>query len=72
MYAVIGIALIGFAIAIGFYYDRRQFHRRNAAGVEEFESYGHKVKARAEEGVAKAVSVASCLIGLGCIIVQFK
>ena len=72
MYAVIGIILIGFTIALGVYYDRKQFMRRNAAGVEEFQSYGHKAKARVEEGAAKAVGVISALTGLGFIIAQFK
>lgn len=71
MYAFIGIILIGFTIALGLVYDRKQFMRRNAAGVEGFESYGHKVKARMEEGAAKAIGVVTGFAGIGFIIAQF-
>ncbi|WP_034636054.1 hypothetical protein [Desulfovibrio cuneatus] len=72
MYAVIGITLIVFTIASGFYLDRQQFNRKNIAGVQEFSSYGSLVKTRIIEGTIKAMSIASGLAGIGFIIVHFS
>lgn len=72
MYAMIGIILIAFAAGVGFFLERRQFLRRNVAGVQEFKSYGQMFKTRIEEGMMKAGSVVSALAGLGFIVAHFK
>ncbi len=71
MYGFIGIALLGFAVALGFFFERHQFMRRNAMGVQEFRNYGHMVVTRIAEAVAKIVGVASFFAGVGFIIAQF-
>ena len=72
MYAIIGIALIAFATGTGFFLERRQFLRRNVAGIQEFKSYGNMVKKRLEEGTMKAGAVIAAFVGIGFIVAQFR
>ena len=67
MMFVIGIICFGLAAASGIYVDRQRFNRRNRAGVEEFEDYGGKVKARVTEGLTLALGTVSGLCAMGFI-----
>ena len=70
MYAVIGLLLIAFTGAAGFFVEKRQFERRNSAGVEEFTSYSKMVRMRAEEGLMKALGTLSAFVGMGFLVYQ--
>ena len=65
----LGCALIVFTVFAGCYLERRQFMRMNAAGIQEFNSYGAMLKCRIFEGTVKLLSVAA---GIGGIVILFK
>lgn len=64
---IIGIVCFALAAACGIYIDRQRFNRRNAAGVEEFDSYNAKMKARTAEGITQAIGTVAGLAGMVCI-----
>ncbi len=64
---IIGIVCFALAAASGIYIDRQRFNRRNAAGVEEFDSYNAKMKAKVAEGLTQAVGTIAGLAGMFCI-----
>lgn len=64
---IIGIVCFMLAAASGIYIDRQRFNRRNAAGVEEFDSYNAKMKARTVEGLTQAIGTVAGLAGMFCI-----
>lgn len=71
MYAIIGLILIAFTGGAGYIVEKRQFERRNRAGVEEFESYHKMVRARAEEGLMKALGTLAAFAGMGFLLAHF-
>lgn len=64
----LGIILIGVAVVSGFYLERQAFHRRNAAGIQEFSSYSQSVKVRFKEWLIKAFGVVAGLAGIVLIV----
>ncbi len=64
MMLFLGIVCFGLAAASGIYVDRQRFYRRNGAGVEEFATYGKKVKARIDEGALLALGTISGVAGM--------
>lgn len=61
---IAGLIFVGLGIRALMWAGKRAFERRNAAGVEEFKSYGAAVGSTAVEAVAKTAAVLSILIGL--------
>ncbi len=64
---IIGIVCFALAAASGIYIDRQRFYRRNAAGIEEFDGYNAKMKARLAEGLTQAVGTIAGFAGMICI-----
>lgn len=62
-FVVFGLAFIAGGIWAAMWAGRRAFARTNAAGVQEFKSYGSAVKSTAAEGLAKTAAVLSILFG---------
>lgn len=62
-FLVFGLAFIAGGILAAMWAGRRAFARTNAAGVQEFKSYGSAVKSTAAEGLAKTAAVLAILFG---------
>jgi hypothetical protein len=58
------IIFIGGGFLIRFQINKRQFNRRNAAGVEEFNSYGSAYTTHMLEKVGRIVGVFFIIIGI--------
>ena len=58
-----GLLLVAVGIAGGIFVSRRQFYRRNVAGVEEFQGYGSMLGSRFMEGAIRLVSVLFFIVG---------
>jgi hypothetical protein len=58
------IIFIGGGFLIRFQINKRQFNRRNAAGVEEFNSYGSAYTTQMLEKVGRIVGVFFIIIGI--------
>jgi len=70
---VIAALLFGGGVALNIWVERRQFYRRNGAGVEEFASYSAAVAARGLEGLARfgaRLCLASGFALLGLALIQ--
>lgn len=72
MEGAMGIAFIGFLIlglgAVGlFFVNRREFYRRNAAGIEEFTGYGSMLATKLFEKTIRLVSSLLLLAGITLI-----
>jgi len=65
---IIAVLLGVFIIAVGgmglFWCSKQSFHRRNALGMEEFESYGQMVLLRIIEGLVMLISILAMLGGI--------
>ena len=61
---IVGLLMFIAGIAGFVFVRRREFYRRNAAGNEEFESYGHMVRAGFLEGFIKLISLPLLILGL--------
>ena len=59
-----GLAAIIIGIALRMWVSRRAFYRRNAAGVEEFNSYSAKVFSGMLETLVSLVGIASMIGGV--------
>lgn len=67
----IGIALF-IAGCFGLYWTgKRAFHRRNAAGIQVFSSYGGALVTGAFEGIIKIASWVSVFLGLMMFVASF-
>lgn len=60
-----GFLLIAAGVAILLWTNKRAFNRRNAAGVQEFRSYGHSLGARTVERLARFGGWVLILAGCG-------
>jgi hypothetical protein len=58
------IVFIAGGLFLRFQINRRQFNRRNAAGVEIFSSYGNAYTTRLLENVGRYVGVFFIIIGI--------
>jgi hypothetical protein len=58
-----GLLLVVVGIAGRIFVGRRQFYRRNVAGVEEFQGYGSMLGSRFMEGGIRIVSVLIFIVG---------
>ncbi len=63
MVLVVGLVFVAVGIWAAVWAGRRAFERTNAAGVQEFKSYGSAVKSTAVEGLAKTAAVLAILFG---------
>lgn len=68
-FLVVGLALLALVAKLQFWLGRRQFERRNGAGVEEFDGYSVMVKTRIKEGFVFAGAVVVGLAGVTCIFI---
>ena len=66
---VLGIVLFAAGIGLRYWLGRRAFYRRNAAGVEEFSSYGAATGTHFLEGVGRLVG--GLLVGAGLVLAVF-
>ncbi len=64
-----GLAFFALAAKLHFWLGRRQFERRNSAGVEEFDGYNAMVKARIKEGFVFVCGMGVGLSGVACIFI---
>lgn len=62
--AFFGFLMIIAACGLFFWVGKRQFYRRNVAGVEEFKSYGAAVASNLLEGGAGLLAIVLVLIGV--------
>ena len=58
------IIFIGGGFFLRFQINKRQFNRRNAAGVEEFKSYGSAYTTQMLEKIGRIVGVFFIIIGI--------
>ena len=58
-----GLLFLGIGIAIRLYVGRRQFYRRNEAGIEEFSSYSKAVVATTFESLLGLVGGTLTVLG---------
>ena len=68
-FLLVGLALLAVVAKLHFWLGRRQFERRNSAGVEEFEGYNAMVKTKIKEGLVFAGAVIVGLAGVTCIFI---
>lgn len=68
---IIGIVLLAAGGLARFWVGRRKFHRRNAAGLEEFQSYGGALATQGLERLASIAGVVLILFGLMLIATFF-
>lgn len=64
MITLAGIVLIGIGVSAAYWLEGKKFARRNAAGIEEFSSYGASLKIRAKEGAAGILAGIVLVIGI--------
>lgn len=64
MITITGIALIGIGAYLALKMEGRAFNRRNAAGIETFDSYRQSLKIRAKEGVVKILAGIVLIVGI--------
>lgn len=60
-----GVLLIAVGLALLLWTNKRAFDRRNAAGIQEFRSYGHALGARTVERLARLGGWLLILSGCG-------
>ena len=61
---LLGLALIPAAFVGRTFAKRRQFYRRNAAGIEQFQRYSAMIKTQFKEGLVQILSFVVSLIGI--------
>lgn len=66
---IVGIALVGIAVAVNTWIERRRFYRRNPAGVEIFGSFGAALATRGFEGVALLAGRLVGLVGVAILVI---
>jgi hypothetical protein len=66
----VGIVLLAVAGLLAYWKQKRKFDRTNQYGVEQFPSYGRKVRARTMEGLLAFGSLA--LLTTGVLILGFR
>ena len=64
MITLAGIILMALGIFLSFKMEGKAFSRRNAAGIEEFASYGQSLKIRAKEGAIGIFAGIILVIGI--------
>ena len=62
---IIGLTLLGICVYGSIKLNGRAFYRRNHAGVEEFQNYGHMLRTKFKEG---AIGIALGICGLAGLI----
>lgn len=72
MVMAIGIVIF-LASSFGLYWTgKRAFHRRNAAGVQEFNSFGGALATNALEGIIKIASWLGIVLGFMMVVISFS
>ena len=64
MNVIWAILFIAAGIYLRFQINKRQFNRRNAAGIEEFQSYGNAYTTQMLEKVGRFVGIFLIIIGI--------
>ena len=67
----VGILLAVIGLALRYVINRRIFNRRNAAGVEEFTSYGASVGIRLLESIGRLLGLLLLLAGAALLLLHF-
>jgi uncharacterized membrane protein len=62
------IACMVICVAIYFYIGRRHFYRTNAAGVQEFKSYGRAVRSQLFEFLLTMIALVCFYVGFGAYV----
>lgn len=60
----LGIALLIIGAMLKYWVSRKRFYRRNAAGVEQFRRFSHKVAGQFFERIVVLISILTILAGL--------
>ena len=55
-------------VAVHLFIGRRRFYRTNAAGVQEFKSYGSAIFSQLIEGFLVLISLVCILVGFGAFV----
>jgi hypothetical protein len=71
MVLVLAIIFLLGGIVLRFQINKRRFNRRNAAGVEEFKSYGRAYTTQMAEKVGRLLSLALIVIGVLLLLSYF-
>ncbi|MBP5789533.1 MAG: hypothetical protein J6W29_04790 [Neisseriaceae bacterium] len=67
----IGLIMIIIGVAGILFVQRRKFYRRNVAGVEEFNSFGHSIITGSIEAIIHFASFFLAIIGVIVVLVSF-
>jgi len=59
-----GCALLLLGVLLRYWISRRRFYRRNAAGVEQFRRFSHKVTSQFFERIVAFISILMILSGI--------
>lgn len=71
MNVIVGIVFLALGVAIILWTNQRAFNRRNVAGVQEFNSYGHSLLIRTLERFGRIAAWLFILAGVGSLLVRF-
>jgi hypothetical protein len=68
---ILGILFIIGGFLLRFQINKRQFNRRNSAGVEEFKSYGNAYTIKIMEKVGRLAGFFFIIVGIFMVITYF-
>ena len=71
MNVTVGAIMLALGVGIILWTNQRAFNRRNVAGVQEFNSYGHALLIRTLERIGRLVAWLLMLVGTGSLFVYF-
>ena len=71
MNVTVGAIMLALGVGIILWTNQRAFNRRNVAGVQEFNSYGHALLIRTLERIGRLVAWLLMLVGAGSLFVYF-
>ena len=71
MNVTVGAIMLALGVGIILWTNQRAFNRRNVAGVQEFNSYGHALLIRTLELIGRLVAWLLMLVGAGSLFVYF-
>lgn len=72
MVVLLGVVILAASVFGLYWTGKREFQRRNAAGVEEFDSYGQALVTNALEGIIRIASVIGTVAGLMMIVFSLR
>lgn len=71
MNVTVGAIMLALGVGIILWTNQRAFNRRNVAGVQEFNSYGHALLIRTLERIGRLAAWLLMLVGAGSLFVYF-